>query len=331
MLAVLGVDPSEERAYRALVGRQAATLDELSAELGTDREQLARSLALLETRGLVARSGGHRDRYVAAPPTVAIGALLNQHRAELRQVELTLATLAETYRTAAGERALGDLIEVVSGADAIRFRADQIQRGASSEVLLFAVPPFRAADRAEHAVSQETALRRGVRYRTVVSRAMLEQPGALDRCRDVIGAGGRIRVVEHLPLNMMIADRTDALVPLADGAGTEGALLIHPSGVLDAVVALFEAVWAASVPLHLDVAEPAVPEEGPEALDGLDIQAIDARILSLLLVGLTDRSVASQLGLSMRTVQRRVRHLMDLAGVQTRLQLGWYAARNGWV
>lgn len=331
VLAVLGVEPADERAYRALVGRQAATLDELSAELGADREQLARSLALLETRGLVARSGGRHDRYVAAPPTVAIGALLNQHRAELRQVEVTLASLAETYRTAAGERALGDLIEVVSGADAIRFRADQIQRGATNEVLLFAVPPFRTGDRAEHAVSQDSALRRGVRYRTVVARALLEQPGAIERCRDVIGAGGRIRVVEHLPLNMMIADRTEALVPLADGAGTEGALLIHPSGVLDAVLALFEAVWAASVPLHLDVAEPAVPEEDPEALEGLDIQAIDARILSLLLVGLTDRSVASQLGLSMRTVQRRVRHLMDLAGVQTRLQLGWYAARNGWV
>jgi len=33
----------------------------------------------------------------------------------------------------------------------------------------------------------------------------------------------------------------------------------------------------------------------------------------------------------MRTVARRIRHLMDLAGVQTRLQLGCHAARAGWV
>jgi hypothetical protein len=30
-------------------------------------------------------------------------------------------------------------------------------------------------------------------------------------------------------------------------------------------------------------------------------------------------------------VQRRVRDLMDLADVDTRIQLGWHAAKNGWV
>jgi hypothetical protein len=30
-------------------------------------------------------------------------------------------------------------------------------------------------------------------------------------------------------------------------------------------------------------------------------------------------------------VQRRVRRLMELAGVTTRLQLGWHAHERGWV
>jgi DNA-binding NarL/FixJ family response regulator len=49
-----------------------------------------------------------------------------------------------------------------------------------------------------------------------------------------------------------------------------------------------------------------------------------------MLAGLSDQGVASQLGLSLRTVQRRLRHLQDLAGVKSRMQLGWYAARQGW-
>jgi len=52
--------------------------------------------------------------------------------------------------------------------------------------------------------------------------------------------------------------------------------------------------------------------------------------LGLLLAGLTDQAVASQLDLSLRTVQRRLRHLQDVAGVKTRMQLGWYAAQHGW-
>ena len=55
-----------------------------------------------------------------------------------------------------------------------------------------------------------------------------------------------------------------------------------------------------------------------------------AAILALLLAGMTDQALAGQLGLSLRTVQRRIRVLMDKAGVDTRIQLGWHAGREGW-
>ena len=67
--------------------------------------------------------------------------------------------------------------------------------------------------------------------------------------------------------------------------------------------------------------------EGPR----LGLPELDARILGLLLAGLTDQAVANQLGLSMRTVQRRVRALMDRVSADTRLQLGFHAARNNWL
>ncbi|GCB45008.1 transcriptional regulator [Streptomyces sp. NL15-2K] len=41
--------------------------------------------------------------------------------------------------------------------------------------------------------------------------------------------------------------------------------------------------------------------------------------------------VAKQLDLGLRTVQRRVKRLMELSGVTTRLQLGWHACERGWV
>ena len=68
-----------------------------------------------------------------------------------------------------------------------------------------------------------------------------------------------------------------------------------------------------------------IGEIAPDAIDD-----VDAQLLSLLLAGLNDKAVAYQLGTSLRTVQRRVSHLMDLARVETRMQLGWQAARLGW-
>ena len=54
------------------------------------------------------------------------------------------------------------------------------------------------------------------------------------------------------------------------------------------------------------------------------------RSSALMLAGLTDQAVATQLDLSLRTVQRRLRHLQDLSGVKSRMQLGWHAARHDW-
>jgi DNA-binding NarL/FixJ family response regulator len=99
-------------------------------------------------------------------------------------------------------------------------------------------------------------------------------------------------------------------------------LVIHPSGLLDALVHLFDMVWASAREL--------LPATGlaDRPTDGID--EMDARLLTLLLAGLTDQAIAGQLGISARTVQRRVSALMARAQVATRFALGHEAARRGW-
>jgi DNA-binding NarL/FixJ family response regulator len=52
-------------------------------------------------------------------------------------------------------------------------------------------------------------------------------------------------------------------------------------------------------------------------------------ILELLMLGTKDESIARQLGISLRTVRRRVAGLMDELGATTRFQAGLEAARRG--
>jgi DNA-binding CsgD family transcriptional regulator len=142
-----------------------------------------------------------------------------------------------------------------------------------------------------------------------------------------IRAGVDARVTERLPLRMLIADRRIGLVPLmsadhADEGG--GALLIHPSALLDALQMLFDLTWRSARRLVLSAED--VGEE-----DGDRLEDVDAQILGLLLAGLTDQAIGNQLGMSLRTVQRRVSQLMERAGVATRLQLGHEAGRRGWL
>jgi DNA-binding NarL/FixJ family response regulator len=102
-----------------------------------------------------------------------------------------------------------------------------------------------------------------------------------------------------------------------------GALIVRESGLLDGVLALFESTWEQAAPIV-----PGDPELSHSAADRLS--EVDTRVVSLLGAGLTDHAIGAQLGLSMRSVQRRVRRLMDLIGVDTRFQLGVEEALRGW-
>jgi DNA-binding CsgD family transcriptional regulator len=57
--------------------------------------------------------------------------------------------------------------------------------------------------------------------------------------------------------------------------------------------------------------------------------APEERTLRLILGGLTDAAAAHRLGVSQRTVQRRIRILMDAWGCRNRMQLGRRAALAG--
>lgn len=128
----------------------------------------------------------------------------------------------------------------------------------------------------------------------------------------------------QVPTKLVIADRALAMVPLTARGAEPAALVVHASGLLESLMGLFEAVWRESLPLRLGSS--GAPEESDGGPDITDLE-----ILTLLLAGMTDASVAKHLELGLRTVQRRVKGLMELSGVTTRLQLGWHAYERGWV
>jgi DNA-binding NarL/FixJ family response regulator len=55
----------------------------------------------------------------------------------------------------------------------------------------------------------------------------------------------------------------------------------------------------------------------------------DQQLLALLAAGLTDQAIARKLGVALRTVERRVRRMMDGLGARTRFQAGLQAAARG--
>ncbi|MFE5715420.1 helix-turn-helix domain-containing protein [Streptomyces sp. NPDC056501] len=338
MLQALGLGRAEETVYTALLGRPAASTYELVRQTGLEESEVAGILHDLSARGLVAiaaeagsgapdPSGRTSVRYRLTPPSVALAPLLVEQRNALHRAETAFSMVTEQYRSTAAHPA-GSVVEVVVGVEQVGHRFHQLQRGAQRELLVFLDGEPIAVPREDADASESSALDRGVDFRVVASKDYLDSPGVGKDVRAAMSAGLEIRLVESLPLKMVVSDRERAMVPLdmADSGGEPSAIVVYRSGLLTALVHLFEWEWGQARPLLATTA-------GVSAESAVDDRPTEGEleVLALLLAGISDRRAASQLGLSIRTVERRTRRLMDLAGADSRLQLGWHAARAGWL
>jgi sugar-specific transcriptional regulator TrmB len=316
-LDVIGLDDEHALVYRWLLSAPTASAAELATETGLSTGVVGQILDDLEQVGFVARQASSMHRFVASPPSLAVRPLLVEQERRLTAAQETLAEWSEVYRDSAAMRAAPDVVDVVMGADAVRQRLGQLQAAATERVDVFVLSDIALIPSADN-VEEERALARGVHYRAVVERGVLERPGFLEAARLASAQGEEVRVLPQLPTRLFIADGRIAILPMTSHGPdqADGALLLHPSGLLDLVVATFEEYWASARPLLIADAEEAVEERD---------------LLSLLLLGLTDAAAAAQLGISVRTVQRRISELSERAHVSSRFQLGVEASRRGWI
>ncbi|HEV2450834.1 MAG TPA: helix-turn-helix domain-containing protein [Streptosporangiaceae bacterium] len=326
MLEAVGLSVEQQAIYLALLEVSPATAAQLRDRVPGVRVRPA--IAALEGAGLVSRLTGQPARYQPAPPDMALEVLVRAREQELRQVRLEVTRLAERFQAGMDPVRPEEVVEVVSTRDATLQRWEQLQRSAQREVRSFDRPPYANEVAAPNQVERER-LAAGISFRAVYARAGLDLPGRLDAMRAMVAAGEQARVTADLPVKMFLADNAIGLIPLerrdrADAA--DSALVIHSSSLLDTLSALFEAIWATSVPVKFgDDGTAETKSSGEEPGEG------QRTLLGLLAVGLTDEAIGRQLGWHPRTVQRHVRRLMSELGAQTRFQAGLQAVRRGWL
>ncbi|NMO50768.1 TrmB family transcriptional regulator [Actinoplanes sp. TBRC 11911] len=304
---------AEQHAYRLLVRLAGAGPAELARQAGISAAEAAELLEALRRKGLA--SAG--PPFHALPPDVALGERLLREQQALESARQMVAALSDEYRSNTRRRHADHLVEIVVGATALRDRLREMQESAREEILWFcrANPiAMQGPDNTE----ETSALERGVRYRAIYELELLEKPGELDSIVEAVKLGEHSRTLPALPVRLAIADGSLAICPLVPdasrGVGEPSAALIRSSELLDALKALFESYWERATPLLAD------DRDDPDKL-----------LLSLFVAGMPDKSIATQLGVSRRTVQRRLDRLMTVAGVDTRAGLAFQAGKRGWL
>ncbi|WP_371795103.1 helix-turn-helix transcriptional regulator [Streptomyces sp. NBC_01718] len=325
-LRSLGISEAEERVYRIAVTAGTAVPGDIADRVGLEPEEITAVLDRLRAKGLMAEHPRAGGGFVPAAPDVALSSKVLTREHELHQARLALADLTSVHRARArGTAAASDALEIVTGAEAVGHWFRHLHRSASDELLSCTRGPYTVVHVADNGSEVAALNQRGISHRGLIDRSVLADVSIHEELTATLDRGQEIRVVDELPVKMLIIDRSLAMVPLDSPSSTEScAVIVRRSGLLDALLTLFEQLWAHGVRLRTGLStEGGAGSFAPDPLD--------RRILALLLSGHTDEAAGKQLGMARRTVQRRVSALMEAASVQTRLQLGWAACDRGWI
>jgi sugar-specific transcriptional regulator TrmB len=251
-LVELGLTGYEAAAYLALTRRGGASGAELARLAGLPRQRIYDVLEGLVERGLATATPGRPVRYAAAPPET-LAALLDRRRSELdrlaRDVDDLVEELAPVYRAGRAANDPLDFIEVLRDPRAIARRFAAVEASVEREILVFTKPPY-AIEPAENLAGLEL-LRRGVEARSVYERSIYDDPAQADAVRRFVAAGEQARVVDSLPLKLVLVDGRVAMFTMEDPVAADPGLTIAvvEHGAFAALLRLaFEQAWASGEP-----------------------------------------------------------------------------------
>lgn len=315
MLEDLGLRKDDERVYRVLVEVRGLDTQALSEAASLSLERTRRACRRLVDLRLVRRvrvPGRRSWRIEAVDPQTGLQSLILARDTRLRQAQTAARELGDAFRRATTATTRDELMEVLVGPDEITSRIGLTER-AAREVRVIERPPYHA-DSDRNDPEEFALLDRGGRARAIYDRTALDYPGRVSVIREAAAAGEESRVMANAPAKIIIIDDSVAMMPLHAGHGLSPAfIVINPSALLDALVGMFELCWRLALPIGMvDGAGVADAGEGSS----------EEQLLALMDMGLADSAIARELGVSERTVRRRLHDLLVARDLKTRYQLG---------
>lgn len=315
MLQPLGVSTAAEALYVRIARMTDASIDSLLVT-DEDRGIIPPLLEELRQLGLIIDSGPNEVR--ALPLDDAVKAIKERRVAEIesavRAAETMNLQLWENRGNAAG-------IEVLIGPERANATYSALCRQTQFEIAGFDRPPYMftrkpTIEYLRENSSEFQALQRGVKLRSVY------HPG-FDRNRlselTMFMEHGEMAKLGDVPMKLMLFDKRTAILPAPRGYAPDedvkATVVRHPV-VVDALVSLFEAIWERSIAIR------------PTHTGGLQEDPRRDALVSLLMSGATDSAIASQFGVTERSVRRWIAELMEELDVRTRLQLGAALAKS---
>ncbi|MDH6120097.1 LuxR family transcriptional regulator [Kitasatospora sp. GAS204B] len=283
------------------------------AEVGSADQASVRELLDLGLLTAEPERGG----YTAVNPRAVGGRLSEELRSagtrllvQAQEMPALLEDLTRAYDLTPRKVDRSGEVRHLHGAEEIRVLLDRLAAEGREEVLSAQPGGPLPAKLVREAINRcEVFLARGGGIRALYEPGARSDGPTISYVLAATELGVRFRVLGESFKRMIIFDRTTAVIPA--GPDYASAAVVEDPAVVAFLVGMFERDWQRGEPVQWSTA--------PEAVG----QPVHAQVGRLLSQGLTQRMVATRLGLSERTVAGHISRLRELYDAETLFQLGW--------
>ena len=322
LLTALGFPAEVDHLYTRVLAHSGRELAVVAQTMLTSPAGLLEVLEPLLERG-IARVDG--DVLLVDTPPAVVSRMLAERAAAAGRAQADLVDLAAAipYLTApAAGPSLDEVAdvrpldgEVTTGGAPVHLLAELIDH-CQGDLLWLRPDRFERPREEAMAAMVGRAVARGRRSRAVYPVAALTEARETLQLRARVGE--EVRVLPVLPSRLLVVGTTHAVLPEPLGFYDEPRSLIRQRGIVEALTLWFELLWERAEPV------PSLEARDPRP----DLRRF---LLEQLAAGAQDEQIARRLGLSLRTVRRRVAELMAELGADSRFQAGAEAVRRGWL
>jgi DNA-binding CsgD family transcriptional regulator len=321
---LLAGDELTTRVYLLLLRQPAPRRSTLLRE-GFSEEEVTAALTSLELRGMV--NATRRDAIDVYPPDTTLPAWASDLERQARTTRSAVEGLTHMYneaRSAEGTSRVSRDVALLATLDDVEAAFFRAARRAETRIVRLVA----RSDRMDQVVirhaesiiaARPTTTSPNLERLLVFEQSILEVEGAFDALETMRADGIEVRLTPHLAFSVLAVDRTTAVIDVShlDPAGG-GSLYVQQRQLAGALMDMCVGLFAASTPLP----------RTPKGLAPGRLHERDGQVISLLAAGASDLTIARQLGISQRTVERRVRAILVELGATTRFQAGVIAVRR---
>lgn len=320
-LAVLGLDPETERAYRLLLRRAPIGIDAAAAVLEVSPAQVSAHAERLAAAGLVRVRD---DVVLVLPPEQALTRAIEDEsrrldglRAQVEAIRSVIPALSaehSVFRESPGEAVAFRTIRADEAVPVLQQIAAQVP----GDLRWFRPDQWSLSSSAEADEWVRSLLRQGRRSRVIYpARALEEAPESVRRRAEL---GEDVRILGDVPTRLGIIGDSVAMIPHRWDLADDLVLILEQPSLVASLGLVFDGMWERALVMP--------------GLAGDDLEAKESArrlLLDQLARGVKDEQIARTLGQSLRTVRRRVADLMDELDATSRFQAGVEAVRRGWL